>query len=123
MMALGRRLTALIAAYTLALNALLAPFAVPPLAAATAWVICSSADHAQRPIDDKRPIDHQPVCPLGGACSALCCGAIGSLGAMGGHEALLSPGAGRRIDVRRWNDATIAPDTFRPQLARAPPAA
>jgi hypothetical protein len=116
---LGRRFIALVAAYALALNALLAPFAMPASAAATAWaVICTAVDHS--PSGDKLPIGHR-ACPMG-TCSLAGCGALVAFGGVGQIETLLVPGPGRPFPILRWHVGALLPHAWSPHLARAPPA-
>jgi hypothetical protein len=120
---LGRRVVALIAAYALALNALLAPAAITALAAATPWADICSADRSQPPGGDKPPAQHGVLCPLAGACSAPGCG--GLAGANDDRDGALSHAAlsDRLVFLARRNDRAAVPRDFDRQFARAPPAA
>jgi hypothetical protein len=119
---LGHRCIALIAAYALALNVLLAPLAMAASAMASVWPdICGSAEHPQSRAGDKQPMGHQS-CPMG-ACSLAGCGALVASDGVRRVEAAFSAGRGKHIEMPRWRDRAVRPHSSTPHLARAPPAA
>jgi hypothetical protein len=118
----GCRAIALVAAYTLALNALLTPLAMAAPITAAAWAdICNSTSYSQSPSGDKLPTGHQS-CPAG-ACSLAGCSAAVASGDVGQVASLFLPGATNDISLPRRQDSAILPHVITPHLARAPPAA
>jgi hypothetical protein len=111
----SRRIIALIAAYVVALQALLLPLSVA--AGAADFSLCVSSVSASSHSGD----DHGTGCPCAAGCGAQCCASAtaGPPPAMVVH----APAAIARIAPPRTIVSVARPHLHSPQLARAPPAA
>jgi len=107
-----RRLTALVAAYGLALQAMLA--AVATVAPAFDPVICAAGRGAADPEHPPSPA-HEPGCPL---CPLACGGAL----ALPSRDAAIAPPLGFGTTIAAPAAASpLAGIVYRAGLARAPP--
>ena len=111
-----RRIVALLAAYAVALQALLLPLTVAAGAAPAASLCTSVASNGTQ-----SPAGHAIGCPCAAGCGMQCC--VGALAGPPQIFALVAPSsAGERL-----TQPAAAPKAFHaqrsPQLARAPPAA
>ena len=111
----SRRIVALVAAYVVALQALLLPLSVaPPPPDAS---LCASASPASPHSGD----GHGTGCPCAAGCGTQCCG-----NAMVGPPPaidVLAPAAIAKLAPPRAIVSAARPHRHSPQLARAPPAA
>ena len=111
----SRRFVALIAAYVVALQALLLPLSVVTGAAADSS-LCTAAASLGAP----QPASHHTSCPCAAGCGMQCCSS--ALAAPPRAVAVLIR-TGVRITPPAAIVAVAPPSLHTPQLARAPPSA
>jgi hypothetical protein len=111
----SRRFVALIAAYVVALQALLLPLSGVTGAAAHFSLCTAAASHGV-----PQPARHDTSCPCAGGCGMQCCSS--ALAAPPQAVAVLIR-AGVRITPAAAIVAVAPPSLHTPQLARAPPTA
>jgi hypothetical protein len=119
------RAVALIAAYALALNATLAAFAPPGVAAEPHFtLLCSGlSGDVEPPTADRRDADRAPPVEHGAACALACTGLVGAAGlARSPVLAVLAPPLGTVLKLD-FDRAPLRPPIRGPQSARAPPPA
>ncbi len=109
-----RRIVALIAAYVVALQALLLPLSVVAGAAAD-FSLCTSASRGA-----PQPANHDTSCPCAAGCGMQCC--VSALAAPPQTGGILVR-SGVRIALPPVIASVTRPYLRTPQLARAPPAA
>jgi hypothetical protein len=112
----SRRIVALIAAYVVALQALLLPLSV--VAGAPDASLCASAASASAQYPGG---GHATGCPCAAGCGTQCC--VTAIAGPPQTIAILAP-----VSIAKLAPAPVAasdarPDRHSPQLARAPPAA
>jgi hypothetical protein len=110
----SRRIVALIAAYVVALQALLLPLSVAPPPDAS---LCASASPASPHSGD----GHATGCPCVAGCGTQCC--VNAVGGSTPAIVVLAPAAIARLTPPPVIVSAARPHLHSPQLARAPPAA
>ncbi len=120
-----RRLIALVAAYAVALNALLPALAVaiPAGPEAVAFsIICAAAPLDTTSNGDSAPVGHGPGCPHSTACLMVGCGGIATLGGETRRANTVLLGAIPIVFVARPAQDGSVRRIFDGHFARAPPA-
>ncbi len=123
---LRRRLIALVAAYAVALNALLPALALagPAALEVSAFsIICSVTPLDSTSNGGNTPVGHGPGCLHGLACLTAGCGGIATLGGETGRTSALVSGAVAVAFVARPSQAGSAHRMLDGRFARAPPPA
>jgi len=111
----SRRIVALVAAYVVALQALLLPLSVTAGAAFSSSLCAASAEGSQP------PSNHETGCPCATSCGMQCCGQA-LIGPQQVVIALALPQA-RALTAAPAIEPIVRPAGRDPQLPRAPPAA
>jgi len=111
----SRRIVALVAAYVVALQALLLPLSVAAGAAAD-FSLCTAASSHGAP----QPASHDTSCPCAAGCGMQCC--VSAL-AVPPQTTIALAREGARIAPPSVIASVARPYLRSPQLARAPPAA
>ena len=119
-----RRLIALVAAYAVALDALLPALAmaasVPAEAVPAVSIVCSSAGTVVTPYDGS-PSERGTICPHGVACLASSCGAVAAVVGRLKFAQALGPGAAPVSFPFFASRDTDGRQVFTPHFARGPP--
>jgi hypothetical protein len=121
-----RRFIALVAAYAVALNALLPALAlaVPAGPEAAAFsLICAAARPDSTSGGGGAPVEHCPGCLHGMACPMVVCGGLATLADESGRVSVPVSGAVAVAFVARPSHVASARQMFAGRFARAPPSA
>ena len=112
----SRRIIALIAAYVVALQALLLPLSVAAGSPFTNGLCASSAGTTQQ-----KPVSHQTGCPCAAGCGMQCC----AQGLAGALQVAIVPALSQSYALAAAPVLAPAMRAFerRPQIPRAPPTA
>jgi len=112
----SRQIVALVAAYLVALQALLLPLSVA-VGAAVDPSLCATASST----DGSQPIHHDTGCPCAAGCGMQCCGQ--ALGGPPQFVTALALTRARALMPARTIEPIVRPADRGPQIPRAPPAA